>query len=579
MNKNASISPSVTPAAQTRWLSAYRMRQLRLLSGLIISLFVLMHFLNHALGLISLELMETARRLIHVPIWQSLIGKSLLMSALLLHFILALQSLYRRSSLKIPGWELAQIGFGFSIPLLLTGHIIGAQVAPKIIGFELGYPLALDMIWTDGWILAKQLILIVVVWLHAMIGLHFWLRLKPWYRRYLPVLYALAVMLPLLAILGFIRAALEMQAILVEPGVYEQLHAGPLAADMAQKARLGMVVKLAPLVVLVIILLTLFARWFKIWHAYKQPRFIVHHPLAGAIKGLTGQSVLEALRSAGVPHAAVCGGRARCTTCRINVDRGLELLDPPTDMEAAALKRIKADSSVRLACQVRPKSDLWMTPLLPPKIGPSDYQGEGGISGNEQEVVAMFVDLRGFSSFAEDRLPYDVVLILNQFFGHMSAALASTRGHYAQFTGDGLFALFGLEGGIQQACRDALSSAVEMQCRLDNLNQAICRELNASLRIGIGIHCGEAIVGPMGPPDARVVSAIGDSVNVASRLETASKQFGCVVVVSQETVQRAGLELQNVTLQEIEIRGRHQKLSVYPVCKVEDIKTALDKAQ
>ena len=560
-------------------LSAQNIRRMRLASGLIIALFVSMHFLNHGLGLISIDLMEAARAGLHAPIWQSLIGKAVLLTALLVHFLLALLTLYRRTSLRMPTWELAQLSFGFAIPLLLIGHIVGVQVAPKLLGFDASYPLAIDIIWSDGWLRTKQLTLILVVWVHAMIGLHFWLRPKFWYRRWLPIFYALAITIPLLAILGFIRAALELQGMMLDPAMYAKVYAGPLAATAEQKDLLAQAGTIAPLILLSMIMLTLFARWIKLWRIYKQPRFIVHHPLAGEVKGLTGQSVLEALRAAGVPHASICGGRARCTTCRINIDRGQAALDPPEEMESAALQRIRAEPSVRLACQVRPTSELWITPLLPAKIGPSDYQGEGGISGNEQDVVAMFVDLRGFSSFSEVRLPYDVVLILNQFFGHMSAALASTRGHYAQFTGDGLFALFGLEGGIQQACRDALSSAVEMQSRLDNLNQAVCRELDTQLRIGIGIHCGEAIVGPMGPPGARVVSAIGDSVNIASRLEESSKQFGCVVVVSQETVKRADLDMQGIDLKEIEIRGRQQRLAVYTVCDVADIKTALETAQ
>ena len=167
---------------------------------------------------------------------------------------------------------------------------------------------------------------------------------------------------------------------------------------------------------------------------------------------------------------------------------------------------------------------------------------------------------------------------MNQFFGHMSAALESTRGHYAQFTGDGLFALFGLQGDIKQACCDAMSSAVEMQRRLESLNQHVRDELEGSLRIGIGIHCGEAIVGPMGPPDSRVVSAIGDSVNIASRLEAATKQFDSIVVISQDTIERAGLVLDNVALENIEIRGRQQKLAVYPIYEIEVLKDCVEKS-
>ncbi len=541
------------------------------------ALFVSLHLANHALGLISIEAMESARSL-HVVLWQNPIGKFLLMTSFVLHFLLALYALYNRSTLRMPLWESVQLAFGFAIPLMLAGHIVGSQVAPKILGFAIDYPYVIGALWSDSWLRIKQPMLVVIVWVHVTVGFHFWLRLKPWYRRLLPVFYALVIVLPVLSIVGFVRAGLDMQTTLSFPAVYAEIYAGPLSATAEQQNLIKSISQLAPAIILFLILLTLLARWIRLWFAHRQPRYTLHHPIAGKLQGLVGQSVLEVLRAARVPHASVCGGRARCTTCRINIDRGRESLSSPSVLESSALKRIKAGSAVRLACQVRPETETWITPLLPPRIGSEDYQGEGGISGIEQEVVAMFVDLRGFSSFAEARLPYDVVLILNQFFGHMSAALESTRGHYAQFTGDGLFALFGLQGDIRQACRDALSSAIEMQRRLESLNQHVRTELEGALRIGIGIHCGEAIVGPMGPPDARVISAIGDSVNVASRLEAASKQFGCIAVVSQATIERAGLVLHDLNVEKIEIRGREQKLAVYPIFEIEALKNHSEKA-
>ena len=558
-------------------ISARLERRLRLGSGLIMALFVSFHLSNHALGLISIEAMESAR-VLHALLWQNPVGLTLLLLAFVIHFLLALLALYRRSTLRMPAWEAAQMAFGFAIPLMLVGHIVGVQIAPKIIGFDIDYPYVIGALWSDDWLRIKQPVLVVLVWVHASIGLHFWLRLKAWYRRFLPVFYAIAIVLPVLAILGFVRAGLDMQNALSFPAVYAEIYAGPLSATPEQQESIGAIAYFAPRIIILIIFSALIARWIRLWLAHRQPRFTIHHPVAGKLQGLVGQSVLEVLRVARIPHASVCGGRARCTTCRINIDRGQEFLDLPTPLEASALKRIKAVSTVRLACQIRPEAEIWITPLLPPRVGSVDYQGEGGISGNEQEVVAMFVDLRGFSSFAESRLPYDVVLIMNQFFGHMSAALESTRGHYAQFTGDGLFALFGLQGDIKQACCDAMSSAVEMQRRLEILNQHVRDELEGSLRIGIGIHCGEAIVGPMGPPDSRVISAIGDSVNIASRLEAATKQFDSIVVISQDTIERAGLVLDNVALENIEIRGRQQKLAVYPIYEIEVLKDCVEKS-
>ena len=571
-----SLTPNTSQASHN---SARSERRLRLASGLIMAVFVCMHLTNHALGLISIDAMEWARR-IHLFLWENPVGKVVLFFAFISHFMLALLSLYRRSTLRMPLWEATQMGFGFAIPFMLAGHIIGAEIIPIILGYDIDFPYVVGALWSDEWLRIKQPLLIIIVWVHVTIGLHFWLRLKNWYRRLLPVLYALAVILPVLAILGFIRAGMDMQNTLSYPypTTYAELFTGPLATTQEQQHLIRQISNLAPMVIILLILLTVFTRSIRLWLARRQPRYTLHHPTAGKLQGLVGQSVLEVLRTARVPHASVCGGRARCTTCRINVDRSYDLLAPPSTLEASALKRINAGSMVRLACQTRPKSEIWITPLLPPSIQPTDYQGAGGISGNEQEVVAMFVDLRGFSSFAESRLPFDVVLILNQFFGHMSAALESRHGHYAQFTGDGLFALFGLQGDIKQACREALSSAVEMQHRLERLNQHIEDELKGSLRIGIGIHCGEAIVGPMGPPSSRVVSAIGDSVNIASRLEAATKQFNCIALVSQDTIKRAELKLIDVNVEKIDIRGREQRLAVYPIYEIETLNNLSDTA-
>ena len=147
-----------------------------------------------------------------------------------------------------------------------------------------------------------------------------------------------------------------------------------------------------------------------------------------------------------MPHASVCGGRARCTTCRVRVGEGLSHLPPPGRMEAQALGRIEAPPNVRLACQCRPTRDVAVTPLLPPNAGPSALRSApSGAQGRERPIVAMFVDLRDSTRLAEGRLPYDVVFIMNQFFAEMHAALRATGGYYAQFRGDGLLALYGLE--------------------------------------------------------------------------------------------------------------------------------------
>src|SRR5690606_28568736 len=123
----------------------------------------------------------------------------------------------------------------------------------------------------------------------------------------------------------------------------------------------------------------------------------------------------------------------------------------------------------------------------------------GGVNGREQKVVILFIDLRGSTRLGERRLPYDVLFILNQFFAEMAGALNATGGHYAQFNGDGLMALYGLAGDTRAGARQALAGGADMLRRLAVLNDVLRGELDEPLRIGVGIHCGDAIVGTMGP--------------------------------------------------------------------------------
>ena len=162
-------------------------------------------------------------------------------------------------------------------------------------------------------------------------------------------------------------------------------------------------------------------------------------------------------------------------------------------------------------------------------------------------------------------MPYDVVFILNQFFSEMWAALEATGGHYAQFSGDGLMALYGLESDIMNGARQALRGAAEMARRLSRLNARLEGELAQPLRIGIGIHCGDAIVGTMGPPSSPNLSAVGDNVNVAARLESECKPLGCTLVVSTALARAADLDLSEHPLHEAELRGRGQSVPVYAI--------------
>jgi adenylate cyclase len=154
---------------------------------------------------------------------------------------------------------------------------------------------------------------------------------------------------------------------------------------------------------------------------------------------------------------------------------------------------------------------------------------------------------------------------MNQFFAEMHAALRATGGYYAQFRGDGLLALYGLESSLASACRAAIQGAADMQTRIEHLNRTLANDLKEPLRIGIGIHAGIAIVGTMGPPAEPIYSAIGDMVNTAARFENATKAYGCTLVVSAEVLRQAGIEPGGSPEHQIRVRGKTERLAVYAV--------------
>jgi adenylate cyclase len=256
-----------------------------------------------------------------------------------------------------------------------------------------------------------------------------------------------------------------------------------------------------------------------------------------------GMSVLEASLRHKIPHASVCGGRARCSTCRVRVVSDRFALPRPSGREAFVLQRVGAsrDPSIRLACQLRPKSDIAVIPVLPPNAGADFVRNRQRVHiGEERYVVSMFVDMRGSTSLSEGRLPFDVVFLINRFVDAASRAASEAGGQPNQFVGDGVLALFGLHTDKETACRQALHAASLVAANVAHLNHHFATEVEEPIQYGIGIHAGVVIVGDIGFRGHTVFTALGDSVNVAARLQDMSKELDCRVVVSEEVCKTAG---------------------------------------
>src|SRR5260370_4148731 len=188
-------------------------RRLRLASGLVMLAYVTTHFVNHSLGLVSVQLMDRALRFIY-QYWASPLGGFFLYGAFAIHYSLALRALWLRRSLKMPVAEATQLVLGFSIPFFLTDHVLQTRVADTFFGADYGYysTVLYTYFVTRPVRGGRSRIVLLIAWVHAMIGLWFWLRLKPWYPRWQPILYAFALLLPTLSILCFFEGGRQLIA-------------------------------------------------------------------------------------------------------------------------------------------------------------------------------------------------------------------------------------------------------------------------------------------------------------------------------------------------------------------------------
>jgi adenylate cyclase len=538
--------------------------RLRLISGLTMLAFVICHLTAHCFLLISVEDAQSVLDVLMDP-WRTFLGTAILIAAFVVHYSNGLWSIYIRRSLRLNRWELAQLSLGLCIPLLLMFHVVGTRIAETTLDVSIYYNNVFIGQWLHrSWLATVQIVALVTVWIHACIGIHYWLRTKPWYPSWRPAFFIYGLLLPTLAVAGYISGGNQVlreakaDPDFVRNSADDSNITPQAAAAVDHMAMVGLALSFG------LTLLPFAARGVReIAYRRRKPP-VLSHANGRSMPMLPGATVLETLRANGISHASVCGGRARCTTCRVLVTKGLEQLPAPGGLEAKALERIGATPGMRLACQIRPTADVAVLPLLAADASAADGAIRGGLEGSERLITIVFVDLRGSTTLAEAKLPYDTLFILNQFFHEMTQALLATNGHYSQFTGDGLMALYGLYAADPKTGpADAVRGAREMLERLEQLNYRLRGDLREALRIGIGIHHSEAIVGAMGPPRSQVISAIGDAVNTCARLESLTKEYGCSVVISRQAAIAAGLNLTDHKMHEAPVKGRREPVQFY----------------
>jgi adenylate cyclase len=551
-------------------LRGHNLQRARLVAGLLLMAFAATHFLNHAMGLISVTAMHDFawwRNLVT----RSLVGSVILGAALVVHIVLALAKLANRTTWRMPIWEWAQIITGLLIPFWLFPHIVNTRVASTFFNVDDNYLYELARLWPAN--AAWQSLLLLLVWVHGCLGIHYWARLDPLYRSITPVLLFVAIALPVAALGGFMISGRAVAALVADPSSFagiKEVTRWPNAASEALLAQYRTWARWGFAVALVAAVGYALVRYLRLASAKK---FVVHYSGGPAVETPTGPTLLEISRRYRIPHASVCGGRARCSTCRVRIEEGFDRLNPPSFPEAVTLGSIDAPHNVRLACQIRPVHDLTVTRLLrPASTGPqhADYS-EADSDGVERELAVMFLDIRDFSNLSENKLPYDVVYILNEFFRATGSAIATNGGWIDKFLGDGLLAIFGQRDSIDVACRQALRAARAIDLALDHVNARLEAEVGKPLRIGIGLHAGRMLLGRIGHGESISLTVIGDAVNVASRLESVAKERQVQLVVSRTVADHAGWNLTGANTEHVEIRGLSSALEIVKLLRGRDL--------
>jgi adenylate cyclase len=510
-------------------------RTLRMTSGLILFTYIGAHLINHALGLISLDTAERGME-IAVEVWYSVPGTLLLYGAAATHFLLALWAVYERRTFRLPPLELLRIALGFTLPIILIGHAANTRLAYEMYGLSSDYTRVVTNLWLADQ-QGMQLGLLAPGWLHGCLGLNFAFKRRPLFRRLRFVLFAIALLLPVFSALGFIAMGRELST-------------NPAAAAAAQEylspahAEERMAIERWRNTLLVsyfaIIGATFGARSIRNLLERGRKRLVTISYPGRTVRVPRGWSVLETSRAFHIAHASMCGGRARCSTCRVRVTAG-ENACPSAGMdERATLERIGAAADVRLACQLRPRGDISVVPLVrteQPIYRATAPQRRSG----EREVVVLFCDFLNRAELAGDHLPQDLLYVMTLYVEALGNAIRAAHGTLSYAELDSICALFGLECDAREAARQALRAAGTIERAISDLNDRLGRQWDCKMKIAVSVHVGRAAVGEIGSSEPPLVMAIGEAVDGANELRKAAVAHDLPLAVSEQVYQTAGV--------------------------------------
>ncbi len=274
-----------------------------------------------------------------------------------------------------------------------------------------------------------------------------------------------------------------------------------------------------------------------------------------------GTSLLKAGLDAGLAVTHACGGQGKCSTCRVVVLAGLGQAPPRNDLERGIAARRGFAPEVRLSCQTPVVADTLVRFLVRDDedsalVREEVSEGAPAGVGEERRVAILFCDVRDFTGFAEAHAPYDVIHVLNRHFRHVLAAVEAEGGRIDNFMGDGVMALFGLDDAPERAWR-ALRAGLNILGHAEALSPWFEAQFHRPFRVGVGVHVGDVVVGAVGAGDRKRVTAIGDPVNLAARVEAANRDAGTSFLATDDAIAAAGpSRVRTGRRVEVELKGK-----------------------
>ena len=545
-------------------------RQLRIYTGSLLFFYALTHLLNHSVNVVSIETADFVRENYFHLIWKNPVAYFLLYASLAIHIILGFYSILTKKSFKITGREWIQILFPVLALLVLLQHIAGGFLLTRF-EVDIKYSLLYALLSSDPNELVAGAVLfslmVIFIWVHGVIGIHGLLKFNfKSYQRYMFGFKFIYWFVPIGAVLGFIAGLRETSVLAtIENLKGNENFIMSFFGAIPQEA-FAYIAPVEPLVMNnypVFVLAVLFLCILNVVRARYFGRVKISYPGGNEFSVPRGTTILEASRLAGIPHVSVCGGKGRCTTCRVKLVSGIEDVSEPNAHEARVIKRLGLDADVRLACQLKPSKNLSVIPLINPETKEIKTRSPVGLSGKEKETVVVFIDLREFTKLSEKKLPYDVVYILNKYYSVCGEIIESNKGRLDKFIGDGIMAIFDGSENSSENCKNSIKAAQMISNAIKDLNIEMKSDFSEELKFGIGIHVGKTIVGMMGYGQTVSETVVGDNVNIAARLEELNKKYGSELVVSKDVLVAAKINTNQFTNGKIKIRGRKEELEIY----------------